>query len=292
MSNLNSLDWWKAALSGNPPAFDPDKPARGYYRARRKGEEYKPLAIWYDDDGKIQCLWGDQEVEEVTARKLWLWVHKNPISYKTYEKVMAGEPWPDVDPTVAAHQLVNSNQPQAKPVDEFQKKIDEAAEGASQYETIDSDEQAIKAQTLRAHLLKLHKDSEEKRKELKQPFQNEADAIDSIWMPVTKKAKTFADKIRSAIAAFETRKLQAKKPPAPDDVSEKAPNTTIKGASGRGASVKSRRVAVAVTNLDALMHSLKGRPELEPMLLGLAQKILDNNEDCLGIAIETQAEVR
>lgn len=292
-NNLNSLEWWKAALAGNPPVFDPNVPARGWYRAKRKGEEYKPCALWYDDNGVLQCLFGDEDIEEGKARQMWLWLHKNPISYKTYEKVAAGEPWPDMDPTVAAHKLVSSNQPQAaKPVDEFQKKIDEAAAGAQKYEEVTSDEQAVQAQTLRAHLLKLHKDGEEKRKELKQPFQNEADAIDSIWMPVTKKAKTFADKIRAAIAAWETRKIQSKKPPAPDDVSEKAAPTTIKGASGRAASVKSKRVAVAVTNLDALMHSLKGRPELEPLLLTLAQKILDENGDCLGVSISVEAQVR
>lgn len=310
MSNLNSLDYWKAALAGDLSAFNSNVPARGWYRARRKGEEYKPCAYWYDDNGGLKWVglrefvdkskWterdpvtGELDIDEDNARRLWLFIHKNPISYRTYEKVDAGEPWLDIDPVVSAHQLVNSNQPIVDPAEEFKKKIEEAGVSSDKYIEITSDEQAVQAQTLRAHLLKLHKDSEENRKELKKPFQNEADLVDSKWMPVTKLAKTFADKIRSAIAAWETKKLQAKKPPAPDDVSEKPPQIpAIKGASGRAASVKPRRVAVAITNLDALMHSLKGRPELEPLLLGLAQKILDENGDVLGVSIDTVAEVR
>lgn len=288
--SLNSLDWWKAALVGNAPAFDPNIPARGWYRARRKGEDYKPIAYWYNND-KLECMWGTEDVEEEKARKIWLWAHKNPISHEVYEKVMDGGSWPDIDPVVAAHNIVNSNQIELSPVEEFDKKVEEASASADKYNEVTSDEQAVQAQTLRAHLLKMHKDADGLREEEKKPYFEEAKAVDNKWQPSLKKAKGLADKIRQAISAWETKKLNAKKPPAPDNVSEKNSPTVIKGASGRAAVVKERRVVTAITNLDALMHSLKGRPELEPMLLGLAQKILDENGDVLGVSIEKRAVI-
>jgi hypothetical protein len=291
MANLNSLEFWKKALAGDISAFDANQPARGWYRARRKGEEYKPIAYWYEDD-KLQCLWGGDDVDEEKARKLWLWAHKNPISYETYQKVANGEPWPDVDPVVAAHQLATSNQQELSPIEAFDKKVEEAFASASKYDEVASDEQAVQAQTLRAHLLKLHKDADAIREEEKKPYFEEVKAVDNKWQPSLKKAKALADKIRGAIAAYETKKLQAKKPPAPDNISEKPVTTSIKGATGKAATVKTRRVATAITNLEAFMVSVKGHADLSPLLLGLAQKILDENGDVLGVSIETRAEVR
>jgi hypothetical protein len=287
--NLNSLDWWKAALAGNAPPFDPEKPARGWYRARRKNEDYKPYAYWYDAaTGELQCLCAGEEIDEERARKLWLWVHKNPITYKTYESVVAGNPWPDVDETVAAQRLVSHNDTKIDPVDAYTRKIEEAGLGVGKYSEVTSDEQAAQAQTLRDHLLKLRKEADEKREEVKKPYWTEIKDIDGKWMPVIKKAKEYADKIKLALAAYETKKL--KTPPGPD---EEAPaKTIIKGATGRAASVRKKRVATAITNLDVFILSVKDRPELEPLLLTLAQKILDENNDVLGCAIDIVAEIR
>jgi hypothetical protein len=315
--NINSLAWWRAALAGNAPEINSEmSPARGWYRQRRKGEQYRPCAYWYDDaSGKLKWAglkklvdkkyWteidpetNEPDITELKARDLWMFIHKHPISYETYEAVCSGKPWPDIDPTVAfaSSTLIGNNNPPSDPVVDLTQQIDIATTGADKYAEIVSDEQAAQAQTLRAHLLKLHGDADKLREAEKKPFFDQAKAVDTKWQPLVKKAKAVADKIRAAIAAFETKKLQAKaaaaKPPAPDDASEKpAPIPAIKGASGRAASVKTRRVATAITNLEALMVSLKGRPELEPLLLGLAQKILDANEDVLGVAIENRAEV-
>jgi hypothetical protein len=318
-NKLNSLAWWKNALANGAPAINSSMPpARGWYRQRRKGEQYRPCAYWYDDkSGKLKWsglrelvdkqYWTETDPEtnelditEEKARDLWLFIHKHPISYETYEAVTGGAPWPDIDPTVAAasNTMMGHNNPPSDPVADYAQKIDIAEAGADKYSEIVSDEQAAQAQTLRAHLLKLHGDADKLREAEKKPFFEQAKAVDSKWQPLVKKAKTVADKIRAAIADFETKKLQAKaaaadKPPAPDDAREKpAPIPAIKGAIGRAAIVRTRRVATAITNLEALLYSIKSRPEFEPLLLTLAQKILDENGDVLGVSINTVAEVR
>jgi hypothetical protein len=300
MEEFRTLSVWKRALAGQTPQ-DVNNPARGWYRGKRKGEDYQPIAYWYDDDGTgpLEWLWGKDndwgngiKVDEQKARELWIHVRKHPISYDTYQIVIAGGSWPDVDPVVAAHQFASSNQKELSLIETFDKKVEEASAAVGKYDEVTSDEQAVQAQTLRAHLLKLHKDADSLREEEKKPYFEEVKAVDNKWQPSLKKAKALADKIRAAIAAYETKKLQTKKPPAPDDVAEKSAPTSIKGAYGKAATVKTRRVVTAITNLEAFMVSVKGHADLPPLLLGLAQKILDDNGDVLGVSIETRAEVR
>lgn len=287
--NLNSLDWWKASLAGNAPTFDPNVPSRGWYRGKRKGEDYKPIAYWYNDKKELVCLWGGKEIDEEQARKLWLWAHKNPISYKVYQDVIAGKPWPDIDPTVAAAKLAGHNDPPDDPLDAAKRKIELAGAGVSKYAEIEDDETAAKAQTLRSHLLQLQKDTDNKREALKRPFWEEVKSLDGRWMPVVKSAKSYADKLREYLSKYETSKLRC--PPAPDQ-EQIVYSTTIKGASGRAASVRKRRIAKKITNLEALLHSIKDLPEFEAAVLAIAQKILDRNEDVLGCLIEVEADIR
>jgi hypothetical protein len=131
-------------------------------------------------------------------------------------------------------------------------------------------------------LLELSGEADKQREGLKRPIIDAGKAIDAKWQPLVKKAKDFADTIRAAISAWETTKLRK----------AQAVPTTIKGAAGRAASVKPRRVVTAITNIDVLFQALKGRPEVLALFMELAQKIVDANQDVLGVTIEQRMDVR
>lgn len=322
-NNLNSLRWWRTALklkqAGKdiPTVVAEDVPQRGFYRSRRKGGPYEPVSIWYVGD-ELFCFIGTERQEDAFARKVWTYISRQPITHEVYTAVAdEGKPWPDIDPTVAEQQRtsVGGNNPPTDPAELLKEQIESATAGAERYKEIASDAEAATAQTLRSRLLELYNSADGEREKQKRPHLDAGVAIDAKWMPMVRSAKLFADAIRTALSVWETAKLRKQReehekaqaayqaaqneakatgdlpeiaaPPPPVEKPQ-----AIKGAAGRAASVRSRRVVVEITDLDALWHSMKGRKDVQAFLLQLAQKIVDDNQDVLGVKIETQANVR
>jgi hypothetical protein len=309
----NDLTWWRNALAGNVAAIDVNTPCRGWYRARRKGQPYRPVAYWWEGDAQEQlvCLYDGELIDEHIARERWPFVSKNPVPYEVYRLVAEeGGEWPDID-SVAAEQLrgKGDNNPPSDPAELLKEQIESASAGADAYATIADDATAAKAQTLRSRLLELSGEADTQREKLKAPHWEAAKAVDAKWQPLVKNAKAVADKIRAALSEWETAKMrkaaaeQAKAqaeaqkaidagkpvPPPPPPV---APSGPIKGAAGRAASVKKRRVVTSISNLDAVFMCVKNRPEVAALFMKIAQEIVDNNQDVLGVVIETVADVR
>ncbi len=93
-----SWDWWRAALAGNFGPISDGVPHAGFYRTRRKGQPWEPVAIWADDaspDGWIAL----KGATRVSAIDLWTWCCRNPIAEEDYHRAVAGEGWADEPPS-------------------------------------------------------------------------------------------------------------------------------------------------------------------------------------------------
>ena len=288
--NTRTWDYWRATLAGKPQPIHEDQPQIGYYRTKGgKGRHPEPVAI-YEADGELVALRGAAPADPF---EVWTWVCQNPISYEVYQAVAErGEPWPDMDQTVAAQ--IGNNNPPTDEAELIREQIEAASAGVKEYAKITDDETAAKAQSLRSRLLELKGQAEKAHKAEKEPHLKAGREVDGKWLPVAKDAAGAADKIRAALTAYENEKLRIERErqaaiqeaarkaqeagrvaPAPEPAPAPAPSAPIKGAYGRAASVRVVKLATVVDQ-DALYVALRDNAEVRELLAKLAQKVVDN----------------
>lgn len=290
--------WWTQALESPKEIgqahlpVSVDSPEQGFYRTRYKGKPWEPVAIWKDDSGNWVAL---RSGKPVKADDVWNWACRNPITIEAYEKALAGEGWADDDPSVAAA-LAGHNVGALSERELLQDEIESAKQGAEAYATIENDEQAGKAQSLRARMNELAGKADKQREALKKPHLEAGKLVDAEWMPLVKEAKGVADMLRQFIAAFETMKLRERRrleaersredvapPPITDD--------KIKGNYGRAASVGTELVVTGISDQDALYQFLRDHPDLKACLRDLGQRALRAGHQPPGIEFEERAKI-
>lgn len=279
-------------MAGERPPIHEDSPQIGYYRTKGgKGRVPEPVAI-YEDGDQLIALRGNAVVD---AGEIWTWVCQRPISYETYQAVAErGEPWPDMDATVAAQ--IGDNNPPTDEAELLREQIAAAKAGVSEYAKISDDETAAKAQSLRSRLLELKGQAEKAHKAEKDPHLKAGREVDAKWLPVAKDAAGAADAVRTAITAWENQKLKIErerqaamaKTNTPAPAPEPAP--PIKGAYGRAAGVRVVKVATVVDQ-DALYVLLRDNGEVKALFAKLAQKIVDAGGEAPGVTVEEMRKV-
>lgn len=321
-----SFNWHAAALKGNRGPIDADNPMAGFYRTKASRDgQLIPIAFWYDShDGSLRCHKNGRSIPDLEARELWIYASRNPITEDAYwHRIDTGQ-WLDNDAGAAAAAAGPDIDPATDPVGSMKAEIAKARAGLPQYQTIESDEQAAKAQTLRSALTALAGKAEKQRKARKQPHIDAGKKVDEEWMPLTKSAQDGADDIRKALSAWETIKLENQRradeetrkrqeqaareaewtaaepgaiaPVDPPKVEPVKPNTPppamqIKGASGRAASVGVRKVVKSI-DLDKAFEQFGGLPEVYNLFMALAQKAVDAGRDVPCAEIKEEATVK
>lgn len=100
----DQFEWWRNALAGNVGPIHENDPQSGYYKRAKKGQPVPDaVAIWSDvDTGEVFVQVGNREPRSDIAyvSSIWTWVCRYPISEETYNAVMAGQPWPDLPPSL------------------------------------------------------------------------------------------------------------------------------------------------------------------------------------------------
>lgn len=318
-----SYDYWRNALAGTfGPVHDSD-PQLGFFRKRTKRSgPFVPVAIW-DDHGNILALVDGQEAN---AAEIWTHVCQYPVTEAHYRQRVETGKWHDEAEAVTeslAHDTRNST---ADPADIMADQINSALNGLPEYQEITTDEAAAKAQSLRSRLLELSGEADKTREAEKKPHLEAGRAVDAKWQPLVKKAKEGADTIRTALGAHETRKareaerlrkeeeerrikaerervkaeaeaaLKGGQPPAPAPEPEPAPapepvQTQVRGAYGRAATIKTKKVA-KVTDYDAAYGFLKTHKEMKDLIDRLAQRGVDAGYEVPGVTVEEVKEVR
>lgn len=316
------LDWWNAALKGTRRPITEGEPMTGYYRARSKNkqtgvETLFAVAYWWHN-GKCFCkvnggdtLTGDKHERMMAA---WPHVSKEPVQYDVYQSVIAGNPWPDqhvapkAAPAAASVQPLDAQAPppeagaadQSKepedtsPQGVLRREIEAATKGIFNYvtkdadgkivSTIDSDEKAGAAQSLRAQLLASSNKAKKAREEANRPHQDAIKANGLIWSPLENTAKAAADDLRDGpMKSWELHKRDQAKVATTAAVAASAasgttvqpasnapaPSAKIKGATGKAASVTEVKIAV-IHDLDLVYAHFKNNDQVRAILQGLS----------------------
>lgn len=312
MTTTDEWAGWRKLLAGEKVDTDPNTPFTGFYRLRKfKGGPFVPVAYWRDGSGNLVCVIDGKIVSENVAVDKWTYCCAHPIPHEAYLAVAErGEDWPDIDATVAEQikaPAPGHNNPPQDEAELLKEQIESATAGVFAYSKIEDDETLAKAQSLRARLNELSRTADKKRETDKKPHMEEAKKVDSRWMPLVKMAKDAADGLARVMSAFETaklrkeqeakrkadeaaRKAEAEGKPAPVAPPPAPAPGPVKGAYGRGASVKLIKVATIVDQ-DKVYAFMRDRPEIKELLGKLAQRAVDAGHDVAGVSVEEQRKV-
>jgi hypothetical protein len=320
--------WYQAALK-NPSAVGKtlpvheNDPQQGYYRVKNRDKGFDPVAIYYPEGSDELVAY--RNGREVRPDEIWTWACRSPVSYDAYTAAVDGKGWPDEDKVVAAQvkppePTIGDNSAVVDEADTLKDQIEAALAGMKAYEKVEDDATAAKALSLRNRLNELSGQADKIRVKLKEPHLEAGKAVDAKFQPLVKSAKAGADKVRDAIGAWETVKLQAERKrqrdieqariaaeqaareqqgdtavidqPEPSAPVAAAP-AAIKPSYGKAASVQAKIVLDEVTDWTALAVYMSGHAEMQDLLRKLAQRAIDaGRTDVPGITTVEKASVR
>lgn len=338
---MSDYTFWKDSLAGAKPKMFVDDPRLGFYRKsitqrnaagnnRRVG--WQPVAVFMDGGVMTARLGNEQSGDDVTGdrlNELWSYIAANAISEDWYRAVARhGRDWPDAhDPaknkpepaTPAPANVVN--EPSAiSPEDKLAQDIAQAKAGASQYDKIESDEQAGRALSLKNTITTLAGDLDKHRETLVRPHIDAQREVNDRLNPIIKDAKAQSQTLLRSIGAWEDFKREraaraqaladakrrehedavraaeaANKPPPPAPEPERPntppPSSQVAAAVGRKASVK---VAKFVTDIDVdkAFAQFRAAPEIKAALMALAQRAVTAGLPVDSATIEERSVVR
>jgi hypothetical protein len=289
----------------------------------RQGDEL--VVLWGEQQVRSKdvwpyCAWMPVSFEWYEAKvggKEWPDVHDfTPIEASEWRDEGAAPPAGDNQP------------PEVTESSLLQNEIAEARAGLKKYAQIISDDMAKAAQSLRSKLNELAGKADKLRKKLKDPHFEKAKAVDTEWQPIIKTAKDGADQIRDALSAWETAKLAKEQeeqverdrianeqaeaaeaaewkarqegaepppppPPQPEAPPPTAPTTTIKGGTGRAASVSTVKEVGEIIDWVALFNFYRNDDDVKALLVAKANKTLKLNPltQIPGVKIEDKRKV-
>jgi hypothetical protein len=194
---VNRWAWWQNALKGE---FGPihHEPEQGYFRVRRKGEPWEPVAIWVDEDGRWLAYRSGKEVE---ADAIWTWACRNPITHEAYEKAMAGGGFDD-EPRAAPG--IGDNSGDADPFDALMIELAGEIETATGFmkTEVKTQADADKAGIWAKRLTELAKRADNLRVVEKEPHLVASRAVDDKWRDPIASAKDWATKLKRHVEGF------------------------------------------------------------------------------------------
>lgn len=326
---LNMIDktrkWHDDCLKGVVGPRYAMEPAEGEYRCRREDKSVYAVYFWYDrtaEGAPLRCHIDGKNVSEERALRTWEYCGaKNCITPENYWNYIDHGQWLDNDVFAAAAANGPEIDPAADPAGSLKAEIDAARAGVAAYATIDSDEAAARAQTLRSALTGLSGKATKAYEALNRPLLDEQTRIRKVWFPLRDDAAEGADTIRKELGKWEDQKREASKkaqaeadqkaseheeavrkaqetnqpppppPPAPVAPNMPPPSIKIKGASGRAASVQLKKVVVAI-DLDKAFAQFRNEPELYAFLLDLSQRTVTAGYVAIGATVEEKSDIR
>lgn len=221
MTEIEDYAYWRAALAGQKPPVEADKPQCGYYELRR-GEDRDPVAIYSDGAGGLLAdVWSDRV--DLTET-LWIGVANRPITDDIYwdtrntrrwaDTVGLVEPKPETSnvPGADVEVFTGSNQPADVMVDQ-RELIDEQIAGATRMldellaDGIKDRAAADRLANSKDRLKQLWDQAEAERKKEKKPHDDAAKDVQLRWKPTLETAEASRQR---AIAA-ETVWLKAER---------------------------------------------------------------------------------
>jgi hypothetical protein len=304
--------WWRKAITdpsqiGKSIPIHEGDPQVGYYRTKNRSGAFEPVAIFYPEGSETMVAY--RNGKEVDPVAIWVWCCKYPIEYADYLKAMDGKGWADDDATVAEQTAqIGDNSGDVDETELLKDQIEAALKGTETYKVITDDATATRALSLRNRLNELSGKADKLREVLKKPHLEAGKAVDAKFQPLVKQAKAGADAVRDAIATFETEKLRKRREgelrraeaeskrdiaATPEPQPEANPVThTVKPSYGKAATVSAKLVVSEVTDWFALARFMVGHPEMDDLLMKLAQRAVDAGKTVPGVTVVEKAVVR
>jgi hypothetical protein len=192
MTSKNNPANWERRLAGDVIAIIDGEPDYGFYRVRSRDKlSWRAVAYWYAEDGGLRCRLDGRDLDEQRANELWSYASQHPITHELYKAVIAGEPWPDLNPEVT-----RSNQaPDDNSFEALQERIDDLAREAERLMkagAAKTQDQADQAADVANKLAELRGKAERQRVREKEPHLGEARAVDDKWRPIIGAADIYA----------------------------------------------------------------------------------------------------
>jgi hypothetical protein len=327
---------WHTAALANPKQIGKtllvtSTPEEGWFRVKSKEGPLDPVVIWQDGDQWFALRGIEPDRRQVRdVEELWTYCCRQPIPFDEYERVAEqGHEWSDVDPAVHAQRRgppkPGDNAGDRSESEMLADDIKAALDQLRQYKAIADDEQAGKAQSLRARLNELSGKADKIREKLVRPHLDAQQAINGEWQPLVKDAKGGADTLRKTLEGYESAKLAKRR--AEEDAARKAteaaaqaraeqeqsflapeagpeaetapaptpapmPETTIKGSYGRAASVSTEWEVTGISDQDAVYQYMREHADLKRCLLDLAKRATKAGHTVPGITKAEVAKVR
>lgn len=289
-----------------------------------------PVAIWRGEGGQLfvlrsgepvklervwpYCVWNPIPFEwyEAATERGEKWPDEAALAVNTAIALAEAA-------TPPAQRTIGDNNPPVEDEATALKSQIEAAKGVAEqdYQDITTQEQADAAQSLRSRLLSLSGDADKRRETEKAPHWEKAKAVDAKWQPVVKLGKEAADWLRAKLSAYATKKAneeaehnrqeiarqaaeadkaRAEGRPEPEQPEQRetppaaAAPVTIKGATGRAATVKAVQVAKVVDYDKAYQH-LKSIPEIKKAIEQVAQRFITAGNEVPGVEVHEERRV-
>jgi hypothetical protein len=197
---VNRWQWYQNALKGEFGPIHESEPQQGYYRVRRKGEPWEPVAIFYPEGSdELVAYRNGREARDINS--LWTWACRSPISFEAYEKAMAGDGFDD-EPRAAPG--IGDNSGEADPFDAIAIELAgeiEMAEGFLKVE-VKTQADADKAGIWAKRLTDLAKRADNQRVVEKEPHLAASRAVDDKWRDPIANAKEWATKLKRHVEGF------------------------------------------------------------------------------------------
>lgn len=327
---------WRAALAEPdrrkwPPIAD-GHPEAGYYRVK-DGGKWVPIKYLYER-GELYCCIGVGEdwldLDEAIEKFTWAW--PNPISRETYEIVMKGGNWPDVDPEVERQMgKRGDNKPPATEGEDpiladLTIDLENALEAAKRYAKIENDQTSEAALSARNRLNEIANKLKKRHRELKAPVLAQGKKLDADYLRPADSAEAAALVIRRAMGAWETQKANAAREaaeaarraeeeaqreadraiadgvppsametlnvPAPELAPVPAPATQIRSGYGRAAHVGVVKKIDQITDYRALALAYIERETVKAAIMKCAEQDVKNGHQPPGVTIKEEIDVR
>lgn len=302
---------WRRALAGDFQSIDADTPSAGFYRSKRADKQtgditLQPVAFWYDQNDKLVCKVGNKMVDDLTARELWPFVCRNPVTHGAYGAVMSGGAWPDQHEAVIRDRVNSENAPDEDSFEALKDRIEDLvrdAEREIKSGAAPDQSAADRASDLANRLAELQKKADAARKAEKKPHDEAAAAVQAKWTPLVGAAGIYkrlkdaviapflvaeAKKQREAAEAQRRAAEQAAKDgaPIPEATPTKKPP---KAGSGGRRSVALRSVKIVkITDRDALLAFFALNDQITATLQTLAERAVAAGVSVPGVSVSEE----
>ena len=288
MSKTNDRTNWERRLAGEVIPIIDGEPDYGFYRVRsRDRQNWEAVAYWYGDDGIICSLRANHPLSEQDANELWSFACKHPITYEVYRAVMAGEPWPDLHPSVTR----DNQAPPDNSFEALKDRIEDIAREADKITDIPDQAAADSAADLKNKLGELQNAADRERAAEKKPHDDAAKEVQAKWKPIIDVAEAAKRRIASVIGKFlgakEAASRAAREEAAKAGVElEPQPRASITKAGTRGRAVALRTVKdVAIADRAAVLAFFAEGQAMTEFLQSQAEKAVRAGVAVPGVTI-------